>query len=153
MSAPYITSDGYKKLTSEYNEIWKRRSKVVSALSDAAAEGDRSENAEYIYRKKELRQLDAKIRYLQKRLDDLHIVNEVADHDHVYFGAWVSLEDESGENISKRIVGFDELDNHHDYISVDSPLARALLNKKVNETIEYSIKKAKKKYKIIGIRY
>ncbi|NNE39061.1 MAG: transcription elongation factor GreB [Gammaproteobacteria bacterium] len=153
MSAPYITPDGFHKLKSDYDQIWKRRSEVVSALSDAAAEGDRSENAEYIYRKKELRQLDYKIRYLQNRLEELCVVNEVNDNDHVYFGAWVSLESKSGNIISKRIVGFDELDNDTDYISIDSPLARALLNKKVDNVIEYSIKNAKISYKIISIRY
>lgn len=153
MSAPYITPEGFKNLKSEYDKIWKRRSEVVCALSDAAAEGDRSENAEYIYRKKELRHLDSRIRYLLKRLDDLRIVKEVADEEHVYFGAWVTLKGRSGEIVSKRIVGFDELDDHKDYISLDSPLACALLNKRVDDVIEYSVKNAKISHKIISIRY
>ena len=153
MSAPYITPEGFLKLKSEYNEIWKRRGEVVVALSDAAAEGDRSENAEYIYRKKELRQLDSRIRYLQKRLADVNVVTQVHDKNHIYFGAWVTLEDEAAMISTKRIVGYDELEEQAAYISIDSPLARALLKKTVNEVIEFKVKNTHKTYKIISVSY
>ena len=154
MASPYITPEGYEKLKTDYKDIWNKRGIVVNALTDAAAEGDRSENAEYIYRKKELRHIDSKIRYLQNRLQELRIVDEVKDIEHIYFGAWITLEDLSVNNIIvKRIVGYDELDFHDNYISIDSPLARSLLNKSVKEIIKYTIKNSKITYKIIDITY
>ena len=100
-------------------------------MSAAAAEGDRSENAEYIYRKKQLREIDRRIRYLQKRLPDLKVVDQVGNTDQVFFGAWVALEKEEGGEVEYRIVGGDEIDSDSSkgYISVDSPMARALLKK------------------------
>ena len=97
-SSPYITADGYARLDTELKALWKRRAIVTRALSEAAAEGDRSENAEYIYRKKELREIDRRIRYLQKRLPDLKVVNHLPDNpQQVFFAAWVTLEDEQGK--------------------------------------------------------
>jgi transcription elongation factor GreB len=154
MASPYITPEGFEKLKTDYKHIWYKRRIVVNALSDAAAEGDRSENAEYIYRKKELRHIDSKIRYLQNRLQELKIVDDIKDTEHIFFGAWVTLEDLSDNNIlRKRIVGYDELDFHEDHISIDSPLARSLLNKSAQEVIEYTIKNSKITYKIINITY
>ena len=107
--SPYITPEGKRALLDEQKALWLRRREVVSALSAAAAEGDRSENAEYIYRKKELRELDRRIRYLQKRLPDLKVVDQKpASFDRVYFGATVTLEDEAGKEVCYRIVGEDE---------------------------------------------
>ncbi|MGH8369573.1 MAG: transcription elongation factor GreB, partial [Gammaproteobacteria bacterium] len=135
-ASPYITADGYRKLETELAQAWKRRAVVTSALTAAAAEGDRSENAEYIYRKKELREIDRRIRYLQQRLPELHVVTESpAENSRVFFGAWVTLEDSQGKEIEYRIVGADELDPGGGYLSMDSPLARALLKKAVDDEV------------------
>ncbi len=135
-SSPYITAQGYQRLETELNELWKKRKEVTAALSAAAAEGDRSENAEYIYRKKELRGIDRRIHYLQKRLPSLTVVKDLpANQDQVFFGAWVTLEKEDGEQVCYRIVGADEIDTEKGYISLDSPLARALLKKTFDDEV------------------
>lgn len=134
-SSPYITPEGYQRLENELNELWTKRAEVTQALSAAAAEGDRSENAEYIYRKKELRELDRRIRYLQTRMPVLKVVREVGDINRVFFGAMVTIENETGEEITYRIVGADEIENHKHYISLDSPLAKALIGKSLDEEI------------------
>jgi len=156
-SSPYITPAGFEALQDELKSLWERRADVVKALSAAAAEGDRSENAEYIYRKKELGGIDRRIRYLQKRLPDLNIVrqaptNNKAD-DQVFFGAWVILERDDGSEIEYRIVGADETDVSSNSISVDSPMARALLKKNVNDEIELSIEERREIFLIKGVRY
>ena len=111
-SSPYITAEGMARLNEELDERWQRRRDVVKALSAAAAEGDRSENAEYIYRKKELRGIDRRIRYLQKRMPDLRVVSDKPDdQEMVFFAAWVRLETETGEEVEYRIVGPDEIDH------------------------------------------
>ena len=126
--SPYITRAGYAALQAEQQAIWTRRREVVKALAAAAAEGDRSENAEYIYRKKELREIDRRIRYLQQRMPGLKVVSVPPDNlSQVFFAAWVTLEDGSGEARRYRIVGPDEHHLNAAYISVDSPLARALM--------------------------
>ena len=139
----------------EETEIWKKRAEVTRALSAAAAEGDRSENAEYIYRKKQLAEIDRRIRYLQKRLPDLTVVSEVADENKVFFSAWVTLEKEDGEEIEYRIVGGDEIDSdsRKGYISVDSPMARALLKKEIDDEVSLKIGDNQQSYIIIDIRY
>jgi transcription elongation factor GreB len=136
-ASPYITPEGYAMLEAELQALWQNRKSVVSALSAAAAEGDRSENAEYIYRKKELRGIDSRIHYLQKRLPDLVVVHEKpSDQTRVFFGARVALEeDELGEEVSYRIVGTDEWDKQEGGISIDSPLARAILKKTVDDEV------------------
>ncbi|MDD1621092.1 MAG: GreA/GreB family elongation factor, partial [Methylococcaceae bacterium] len=127
-SSPYITVEGYKRLETELKQLWERRKHVTAALSAAAAEGDRSENAEYIYRKKELREIDRRIHYLQKRLPSLTVVSEKpGNQKQVFFGAWVTLETMDGEEVTYRIVGADEIDTSGGLISLDSPLAIALL--------------------------
>ena len=133
----YITPQGAKKLREEANNLWKVvRPEVTKQVSAAAALGDRSENADYIYGKKRLREIDKRIRYLTKRLDNLEIVDRVPDnHDTVYFGAWVRLEDESGEITVLRIVGADEIDTTLGWISLDSPMAKGLIGKKKESTI------------------
>ena len=141
-------------LEAEQKEIWLRRREVVSALSAAAAEGDRSENAEYIYRKKELREMDRRIRYLQKRLPDLKVVDQKpADSERVYFGATVSLEDEDENTVVYRIVGPDEFDREPHYISVDSPLARGLLKRELGEEVEVDVPSGRLIYIITEIEY
>lgn len=135
-SSPYITAEGYAKLDTELKALWKRRAYVVKILAEAAAEGDRSENAEYIYRKKELREIDYRIRYLQKRLPDLKIVDTIPTNpQQVFFSAWVTLEDNQGEEKTYRIVGPDELDPKKGWISMDSPVAKALLKKYIEDEV------------------
>jgi len=152
-SSPYITEAGYQTLSTELKELWLRRADVVKALAAAAAEGDRSENAEYIYRKKELAELDHRIRYLQTRLPDLKVVREAPAAERVFFGAWVRLEREDGTEVEYRIVGADETDAAKRYISIDSPLARALLKKAVGEEIELTLERREQRFVVTGIRY
>jgi transcription elongation factor GreB len=153
-STPYITPEGYRRLEQELKDLWQRRALVTKALAAAAAEGDRSENAEYIYRKKELREIDRRIRYLQKRLPALKVVSQQPDNlQQVFFGAWVSLEDEDGRTSAYRIVGPDELDPASNAISVDSPMAQSLLKKHLDDEIEVHAPSGLKTYWIIDIRY
>jgi len=152
-SSPYITADGYQALQDELKALWLRRADVVKALSAAAAEGDRSENAEYIYRKKELGGIDYRIRYLQKRLPKLNVVQNSTTREQVFFGAWVSMQRDDGSHVEYRIVGADEADATQDCISIDSPMARALLKKQVNDEIELSIDERSEHFVIESIRY
>lgn len=152
--SPYITAQGYEKLQSELQQLWVRRKDVTLHLSAAAAEGDRSENAEYIYRKKELREIDYRIRYLQKRMPDLTVVDKTpANSKQVFFGAWVMLEDDNGEKVTYRIVGPDELEPAQGYISVDSPMARALLKKHTNDEIKVVTPQGEINYLILQVKY
>lgn len=153
-ASPYITGRGYLLLQQELNALWERRRDVTRHLAAAAAEGDRSENAEYIYRKKELREIDRRIRYLQKRLPELKVVREApGNRDQVFFGALVTLENEKGEAVTYRIVGADEYGQEKDCISVDSPLARALLKKKLDEEVAVETPKGRSRYLIVDIAY
>lgn len=152
-SSPYITSAGFLKLQKELDDIWRRRRDVVKALSAAAAEGDRSENAEYIYRKKELGGLDRRIRYLQKRLPALNVVRETPAGDAIYFGAIVELCDEAGNISAYRIVGPDETDAKTSAISIDSPLAKALLKKRVEDEVQFQAGDKTTTVVILSIRY
>jgi transcription elongation factor GreB len=153
-SSPYITREGYAVLETELRALWVRRGMVTQALSAAAAEGDRSENAEYIYRKKELREIDRRIGYLQKRMPDLKIITESpAENSRVFFGAWVTLEDEKGQEMEYRIVGPDEFDPAKHYISVDSPLAQALLKKAVDDDVRVKTPAGGMHCFIVKVRY
>lgn len=152
-SSPYITPAGFSALQKELEETWVRRREVVKALAAAAAEGDRSENAEYIYRKKELAGLDRRIRYLQKRLPSLKVVNEQPRGDAVYFGATVEVRDETDAVHEYRIVGPDETDAKSAAISIDSPVARALLGKRVNDKVRVATGKKAATLAILSIRY
>ena len=151
-SSPYITPAGFAALRAELDDLWVRRRDVVKALAAAAAEGDRSENAEYIYRKKELAGLDRRIRYLQKRLPALNVVRQQPSADAVYFGATVEVEDESGTRQTYRLVGPDETDPKSAAISIDSPIAKALLGKRLHDTAMVTAKDAKT-LQVISIRY
>lgn len=152
--SPYITGDGYDALQLELNELWSRRKEVTKALSAAAAEGDRSENAEYIYRKKELAGIDRRIRYLQKRLPELTVVRTTpTDMEQVFFGAWVTLEDSDGNEATHRIVGPDEFDPAKSWISMDSPMARALMKKRIDDEVEVETPKGRVAYFIIAVSY
>ena len=130
--SPYITPEGMRVLEEELDFLWnKRRPLVVQALSTAAAEGDRSENAEYIYRKKELGEIDRRVRFLSKRVDELKVVTETPkETDQIFFGAWVELENDDGEFIHYRLVGPDEFDAEKGFISMDSPVAKSLMKKR-----------------------
>jgi len=152
-SSPYITPAGFAALQQELEGIWLKRRDVVKALAAAAAEGDRSENAEYIYRKKELGGLDRRIRYLQKRLPVLNIVRETPKGDKVFFGATVELCNDDGEAKTYRIVGPDEADAKISAISMDSPLAKALLKKSVDDEVVVTIDGSSNTLTIISINY
>jgi len=153
-AAPYITPEGYQGLQQELEALWQRRTTVTQALAAAAAEGDRSENAEYIYRKKELREIDRRIRYLQKRLPDLTVVYDPpTDRRRIYFGAWVQLEDGTGRLMQYRIVGPDEFDIKRARLSVDSPLARALLKKTIDDEVTVTTPKGALTYYVVGVSY
>lgn len=134
-ASQYITPEGYRKLDEELKTLWKEvRPEVTRSVQEAAAQGDRSENAEYIYGKKQLREIDRRIRFLSKRLDGMTVVDRSPDNPtKVFFGAWVELEDEEGELETYRLVGPDESEASRGYVSVDAPLARALLGKQVDD--------------------
>ena len=152
-SAPYITPEGYAKLEKETAELWKKRNEVAKAVTAAAAEGDRSENAEYIYRKKQLREIDSRLGFLQRRMPKLTIVREVQDKSRIFFGAWVDIEDEEGKESRYRIVGADEFDEHEQYITVDSPLAKLLLGKKIDDDVLMEIEGKEKEFYVTNISY
>lgn len=127
---------------------------MTQAVSEAAALGDRSENAEYIYGKKMLREIDSRVRFLRKRLENLKVVGErPADPNRVYFGAWVTLEDEDGEQARYRIVGPDELDLRNNQISIDSPLARALVGKELDAEVLVRTPAGEKLWFVVEIEY
>lgn len=134
----YITRAGWQVLDQELKYLWKEeRPKVTQAVSDAAALGDRSENAEYIYGKRRLREIDRRVRFLSKRLEVLQIVDyQSSQEGKVFFGAWVELENEQGETKQHRLVGTDEFDPAKNWISIDSPVARALIGKQVDDEIQ-----------------
>jgi len=135
--SPYITPEGHKHLREELSYLWKiKRPQVTQAVAEAAAMGDRSENAEYIYGKKQLRQIDSRIRFLTKRLSELIVVDRIPeDTSRVFFGAWVEIEDSDGNVCRYRIVGPDEFDADRGFISIDSPMARALLRRTEGEEV------------------
>jgi len=151
----YITSEGAQKLTDEVQYLWRvERPQVTDRVSKAAAQGDRSENAEYIYGKKRLREIDSRIRFLTNRLDGMTVVNRIPeDQDKVYFGAFVTLEDEDGEDVEYRIVGPDEFNIVDGKLSMDSPLGKAMLGKRVEDEIKFSSPKGVKVLCISKIRY
>ena len=153
-SSPYISKPGYEALYMELKGLWVTRREVTVALSAAAAEGDRSENAEYLYRKKQLREIDRRIRYLQKRLDELVVVDKLpTNQQQVFFGAWVELEDEEGNFVTYRIVGPDEFNVEKGWISMDSPVASALMKKCLDDEVCVLRPAGKIRYVITGIRY
>jgi transcription elongation factor GreB len=153
-ASPYITPEGFKELQQELDNLWKRRADVTQALAAAAAEGDRSENAEYIYRKKELAGIDRRIRYLQKRIPELNVVNDApTDNSQVFFGAWVTLEDLDGLQSIYRIVGPDEYNLEKSFISMDSPMAKALMKKRCDDEVSVNTPRGQSSYYIVDIRY
>lgn len=151
----YITAEGKNRLDEELDYLWnRRRPEVVRALSAAAAEGDRSENAEYIYRKKELGEIDRRVAYLSKRVDELKVVDsQPQDQSKIYFGAWIELEDQDGNVLRYRIVGPDEFDASRGYISMDSPVARALMKKTEGDEVIVNSPGGELIYEVVEIRY
>ncbi len=154
-SSPYITPEGARALREELSRLWKvDRPEVVKALKEAAAEGDRSENAEYIYRKKQLGGIDRRVRYLSKRLDQIQVVDRPpADLQRIRFGAWIDLSVDNGEQRCYRIVGADETDAKRGWVSVDSPVARALLGKEVGDEIPVSLPEGEQCFEVLAVRY
>lgn len=154
-SSPYITPEGAQALERELKELWlQRRQEVVPALRAAAAEGDRSENAEYIYRKRQLAQMDRRIRYLSRRLDEVQIVRgRPPRRDRIYFGARVTLEDDAGVERRYRIVGADETDAPRGWISVDSPVARALLGRGLDDAVAVELPEGRSEFVVLAIEY
>lgn len=151
----YITPEGAARIRAEIEHLWTdERPRVTREVTDAAAQGDRSENAEYIYGKRRLREIDSRLRFLAKRLDEVTIVDAApADLERVFFGAWVRLEDEDGNELEYRLVGSDEFDIAKGLISVESPVGRALLGKRLGDDVLVSRPKGELTYTIIGIRY
>lgn len=152
---PLITPEGEARLRAELHELWHvRRPQVTQSVSEAAAQGDRSENAEYTYGKKMLREIDSRVRFLTKRLEKLKVVSDKpSDPSKVYFGAWVTIEDEEGEQSRYRIVGPDELDLKLGLISIDSPLARALVGKELDAEVRVHSPSGEKTCYIVEIDY
>lgn len=151
----YITAEGEKTLKAELHQLWKvERPQVTQSVSEAAAQGDRSENAEYIYGKKRLREIDRRVRYLNKRLESFTVVSKPPDDiSKVFFGAFVSLEDDNGESFNYRIVGPDELDPKRGHISMDAPLGKALLGKQVDDEVVIASPKGDMGYVVVAVRY
>lgn len=154
-SSPYVTPEGAARLREELDRLWRvERPEVVRALADAAAEGDRSENAEYTYRKKQLGGIDRRIRHLRRRLGVLQVVDRApADTGRVYFGAWVTVEDEAGVEARYRIVGPDEFDHAPGHISMDSPLARALLKRAPGDEVTLELAAGRKTWLLLEVCY
>ncbi|HJU09085.1 MAG TPA: transcription elongation factor GreB [Rhodanobacteraceae bacterium] len=155
-STAIITRAGFEKLKAELDELWHRiRPEVVRALAAAAAEGDRSENAEYTYRKKQLGEIDRRVRYLSRRIPSLKVAEGVpADAQAVFFGATFEIEDvRSGEAGRYRIVGPDETDAKRGWISIDSPLARAALKKRVDEEFQADLPGGEARFVVTAVSY
>lgn len=135
MRTPLITRQGYENLKLELNDLWRiERPDITKKVTWAASLGDRSENADYQYNKKRLREIDRRVRHLRKCLENLKIVDfQPEQAGKVYFGAWVEVENDDGATLKFRIVGYEEIFSRKDYISIDSPMARALLKKEVGD--------------------
>ena len=153
--SPYITPEGEKRLRTELHELWKKeRPEVTKAVSAAAANGDRSENGDYIYGKRRLREIDSRVRFLRKRLDALQVVDgPLGDRNKAWFGAWVTLKDEEGTEQLWRIVGPDEFDVSQGKISCDSPLGRALLGQPVGNDIQLETPEGPSYWTLIDVDY
>jgi len=150
-----ITPEGLRKLQGEVEFLWKReRPRVTRQVAEAAAQGDRSENAEYIYGKRRLREIDRRLHYLSRRIDDLVVIDQApADPARVFFGAWVRLEDEEGEVVEYRVVGPDEVSVESGTISIDSPVGRALLRKQEGDEVTVRLPVGTTTYTILRIHY
>jgi transcription elongation factor GreB len=153
-SAKYITPEGAARLKRELDELWRvKRPAVTRAVAEAAAQGDRSENAEYIYGKKQLAEIDRRVRYLRKRLTGIRVVDQLpGDTSRVFFGAWFELAAD-GVTLEYRLVGPDDIDTHANYISVDSPMGRAVLGKSLGAEITVRTPEGERSYELTAVRY
>ena len=151
----YATAEGARRLREELDYLWRvQRPQVTRAVAEAAAQGDRSENAEYIYGKKQLREIDRRVRFLRKRLEGMVVVSRPPeDRSRIYFGAWVRLEDEEGQDIEIRIVGPDEIDAARRHVSMDSPLARVLMGRRRDDEVTAEVPGGRRTFVVTEIRY
>ncbi len=151
----YCTPEGARRLREELDWLWRvQRPQVSRAVAEAAAQGDRSENAEYTYGKKQLREIDRRVRHLRKRLEGMVVVGRPPDdRTRVFFGAWVRIEDEEGVEIEVRIVGPDEIDPARNYVSMDSPLARALMGRSMDDEVGVEVPGGRRLWVVTAIRY
>jgi len=151
----FATAEGARRLREELDHLWRvHRPQVTRAVSEAAAQGDRSENAEYIYGKKQLREIDRRVRFLRQRLEGLVVVTRPPDdRSRVFFGAWVRIEDEEGHETELRIVGPDEIDPARHYVSMDSPLARALMRRQSGDEFTVEVPGGTRTYVVTEVRY
>jgi transcription elongation factor GreB len=151
----YITPEGFRRLQEEAERLWRvERPRVTEQVSEAAALGDRSENAEYIYGKKRLREIDGRLHFLQKKLDSLTVVSESPPRtDRIYFGAFVTVEEEGGESVEYRLVGPDESDPAQGLLSIESPLGRALMGKSAGDEVSVRRPRGDALIAIVAIRY
>lgn len=154
-SSPYITPEGERRLREELHHLWKvERPAVTAAVHEAAKNGDRSENGDYIYGKRRLREIDRRVRFLGKRLDTVVVVDrQPEDTARIHFGAWVEVEDEEGQTARYRIVGADEFDLGQGLLSIDSPLARQLIGKRVDDEVQVQTPGGQKTFWVVGISY
>ncbi|KZY68124.1 transcription elongation factor GreB [Oleiphilus sp. HI0071] len=155
MKTPLITAEGYQSLKDELEHLWRvKRPEVTKKVNWAASLGDRSENADYQYNKKLLREIDRRVRYLSKRIEDLRVVEYSPEQDgKVFFGAWVEVEGEDGQELKFRIVGPDEIYDNKGVISIDSPMARALLSKSVDDEVEVRTQQGSSVWCVVDISY
>lgn len=151
----YATAEGARRLREELDHLWRvQRPQVTRAVAEAAAQGDRSENAEYLYGKKQLREIDRRVRFLRKRLEGMIVVSGPPDdRSRVFFGAWVRIEDEEGHESELRIVGPDEIDPARRYVSMDAPLARALMGRRLDDEIRVDVPGGRRTYLVTEVRY
>ncbi|GGK05703.1 transcription elongation factor GreB [Pseudomonas matsuisoli] len=155
MSTNIITEAGHVALKEELDHLWRvKRPDITQKVAWAASLGDRSENADYQYNKKLLREIDRRVRYLRKRLEDVKVVAYSREQEgRIFFGAWVEIENEEGEAMKFRIVGYDEIYGRKDYISIDSPMARALLKKSVDDEAIVRTPTGEVTWWVVGITY
>jgi transcription elongation factor GreB len=151
----FITAAGARRLRAELEMLWRvERPRVTQSVAEAAAQGDRSENAEYIYGKRQLREIDRRVRFLRKRLEGMVVVDRPpADRTRIFFGAWVELEDETGACATYRIVGPDEFDAGRGYLSMDSPLGRALLRRAAGDEVAVELPGSVRSWTVVAISY
>ncbi|WP_417507668.1 transcription elongation factor GreB [Marinomonas gallaica] len=155
MRRKLITREGHQKLKDEVDYLWrKERPEITKIVTWAAALGDRSENADYQYNKKKLREIDRRVRFLRKLLDGIEIVDYHPQQEgKVFFGAWVTLEDDDEKTLTFRIVGSEEIYGRDDYISIDSPMARACISKEVDDEVIVRTPSGEKSWYVLEIRY
>lgn len=154
-SSPYITPEGIEALRAEVQQLWKiERPVVTETVHQAALNGDRSENGDYIYGKQRLREIDRRVRYLSKRIEEVTVVEYSPKQEgKVFFGAWVTLENEEGDEATFRVVGADEIDTTLGYISVDSPMAKAMIGKSVDDEVKVITPEGIASWWVIDIYY